>query len=150
MSMNKSLELYERVKGLFSSQRLCVLSTDLNGQPYSNLVAFAANDDLRSIIFATNRKTSKYSNASLNRRVAVLVDSRTNTRSDFDKALAVTAIGVVEEVEGIQGKEYARILISKHPSLESFIHSESSAIMRVYVDLLIVASFSKTEVINFR
>jgi len=80
----------------------------------------------------------------------VLVDSRTNTRSDFDKALAVTAIGVVEEVEGIQGKEYARILISKHPSLERFIHSESSAIMRVYVELLIVASFSKTEVINFR
>ena len=80
----------------------------------------------------------------------MLVDSRTNTRSDFDKALAVTAIGVVEEVEGIQGKEYARILISKHPSLESFIHSESSAIMRIYIDLLIVASFSKTEVINFR
>jgi heme iron utilization protein len=141
--------LEERVKGLFSSQRLCVLSTDFHGQPYSNLVAFAETDDLRSIIFATNRKTRKYSNALLNKKVAVLVDSRTNTKSDFDKALAVTAIGIVEEVEGIQRKEYASILISKHPSLESFIFSDGSTIMRVYIDLLILANFSKTETMHF-
>lgn len=85
--------LRNRIRALFSSQLLCVLSTYNQGQPYTNLVAFAETPDLKSLIFATNRNTNKYRNAMLNSDVAVLIDSRTNTDSDFHDALAVTAMG---------------------------------------------------------
>ena len=141
-----SQELKLRVKDLFSSQMLCVLSTDSQGQPYSNLVAFAETDDLRGIIFVTDRKTSKYNNALLNKRVAVLVDSRTNTELDFKRALAITAIGNAEEVTGNQTQEYARILVAKHPYLDNFVYNSNSAIIRVNIESLVVASFNRTEV----
>lgn len=142
---HSSPELKLRVKELFSSQMLCVLSTDFQGQPYSNLLAFAETDDLRSIIFVTNRKTSKYDNALLNKKVAVLVDSRTNTELDFKRALAITAIGNAEELTGDQAQEYARLLVAKHPYLNSFVYNINSAIIRVNIESLVVASFNKTD-----
>jgi hypothetical protein len=39
--------LRERLAELFRSQQLAVLSTQRDGQPYSNLVAFVATPDCR-------------------------------------------------------------------------------------------------------
>ena len=40
----------ERLGALFGSQRLAVLSSHRDGQPYSNLVAFVATPDLRGSV----------------------------------------------------------------------------------------------------
>jgi len=147
---NKKLsELKQELKALFASQLLCVLSTDDRGQPYSNLVAFAETNDLRSLVFATKRGTRKYSNTLSNRNVAMLVDGRTNTNLDFAKAVAVTVLGSVEEVPDIDGRGVTQIFLSKHPLLNGFLHSKNSALMIVNVKALIVASFSETTVIPF-
>ena len=142
-------KLYQRIKALFSSQLLCVLSTYSREQPYSNLVAFAETDDLRSIVFVTNRKTSKYTNAIANRNVALLIDSRTNTNLDFSEAIAVTSLGTVEEVAGIDVDNLSRTFLSKHPYLENFVRSADSALMRVRIKKLVVAGFNETSVISF-
>ena len=88
------------LKQLFISQPLAVLATQSEGQPYSNLVAFAETDDLKHLIFITNRNTKKYANVMLNQQVAILIDSRTNKKSDFETAVAVTAIGKADEATG--------------------------------------------------
>jgi nitroimidazol reductase NimA-like FMN-containing flavoprotein (pyridoxamine 5'-phosphate oxidase superfamily) len=134
-------ETSELVRSLLASQRFAVLATESEGQPYSNLVAFAEADNLRSLLFVTGRDTKKYSNTVASKRVAVLVDNRTNQPSDLDKAVAVTALGTIEEVAADCRGHLAAIYLSKHPQLEDFLRRPSNALMRVAVTDYIVASF---------
>lgn len=139
--MENTEELSELVKRLLASQRFAVIATQSEGQPYSSLVAFAGADNLRSLLFVTSRRTKKYSNTITSKKVAVLVDSRTNRASDLNKAIAVTALGTIEEV-ATDNKDYlSGIYLSKHPQLEDFLHKPSNALMRVAVTDYIVASF---------
>jgi nitroimidazol reductase NimA-like FMN-containing flavoprotein (pyridoxamine 5'-phosphate oxidase superfamily) len=133
-------ELPELVESLLASQRFAVIATQSQGQPYSNLVAFAEADNLRSLLFVTSKDTKKYSNIATNRRVAVLADNRTNQPSDLNKAIAITALGTIEEV-ATDNKDYlSQIYLSKHPQLEYFLRKPSNALMRVAVTDYLVAS----------
>ena len=139
--MGNSEELSELVKRLLASQRFAVLATQSEGQPYTNLVAFAEADNLKSLLFVIGRGTKKYSNTIVSKRVAVLVDSRTNQASDLNRAIAITALGTIEEV-ATDNKDYlSGIYLSKHPQLEDFLRKPSNALMRVAVTDYIVASF---------
>jgi hypothetical protein len=139
--MKTTEELSELVKGLLASQRFAVIATQSEGQPYSNLVAFAEADNLSSLLFVTGRDTKKYSNAIASKRVAVLVDSRTNQASDLNRAIAITALGTIEEVATDNKGYFSGIYLSKHPQLEDFLRRPSNALMRVAVIDYIVASF---------
>jgi nitroimidazol reductase NimA-like FMN-containing flavoprotein (pyridoxamine 5'-phosphate oxidase superfamily) len=139
--MRNTEEISELVRNLLASQRFAVLATQSEGQPYSNLVAFAEADNLRSLLFVTGRDTKKYSNTIASKRVAVLVDNRTNQASDLDKAVAVTALGTIEEVSTDCRGYLSAIYLSKHPQLEDFLRKPSNALMRVAVTDYIVASF---------
>jgi len=75
-------ELTDLIKRHLDSQLFAVLATQSEGQPYTNLIAFAKTDNLRSLIFVTSRNTRKYANTLASKRVAVLIDSRTNRSSD--------------------------------------------------------------------
>jgi nitroimidazol reductase NimA-like FMN-containing flavoprotein (pyridoxamine 5'-phosphate oxidase superfamily) len=146
--MKNMTGLIKEVKRLCASQKLCVLATQSKGQPYSNLVAFAETDELRSLIFVTNRKTRKYTNSLSNDKVAMMIDSRTNQPSDFDTALAVTALGTVEEVAGSERNEIVSTYISKHPNLAEFINMPDQALMRVKVTEYVIAHFDRVQVIH--
>ena len=139
--MGNTEETSEVVRNLLASQRFAVLATQSEGQPYSNLVAFAEADNLRSLLFVTGRDTKKYSNTIASKRVAILVDNRTNQPSDLDKAVAVTALGTIEEVSTDYRGYLSAIYLSKHPQLEGFLRKPSNALMRVAVTDYIVASF---------
>ena len=131
--MNES-ELRSRLQKLFQEQRLAVLSTQNQGQPYSSLVAFSASRDLTRMHFATNRATRKYANLQKERRVSLLVDNRSNSTADFREAMAVTVTGRAGEVEE-RGK--ARLLkdyLAKHPYLEEFVSAPTCALIEVEVE----------------
>ncbi len=129
------------IKRLLDSQRFAVLATQFEGQPYSNLVALAEADNLRSLLFVTSRDTRKYSNTLASKKVAVLVDSRTNQALDLNNAVAVTALGTIEEV-GTDNKEYlSGVYLSKHPQLKDFLDKPSNALMKVTVTEYIIATF---------
>jgi len=113
---------------------LAVLATQGNGQPYGNLVAFAATENLKSLLFATARGTRKFANITLEPRVAMVVDSRTNQRVDFKRAVAVTATGIVEEAESTERDHLLKLYLSKHPHLKKFATSPTCALLRVKVD----------------
>jgi nitroimidazol reductase NimA-like FMN-containing flavoprotein (pyridoxamine 5'-phosphate oxidase superfamily) len=133
-SMRKDLE------ELFTTQPLAVLSTQNAGQPYASLVAFATSEDLKELYFATTRATRKYANLSSDPRVAMLVDSRSNEVSDFRWAMAVTATGKAEEVEGQEKDKVLKTYLAKHPHLDDFVSSPSCALLKIRVQRYYVAT----------
>jgi nitroimidazol reductase NimA-like FMN-containing flavoprotein (pyridoxamine 5'-phosphate oxidase superfamily) len=139
--MGKFEELSDLIKSVLALQRFAVLATQSEGQPYGNLIAFAEADDLRTLLFVTNRDTRKYSNILSSKKVAVLVDSRTNQASDFHSALAITALGTVEEVAADNKDYLSRIYLSKHPQLKDFLDKPSNALIKVTVTEYIIATF---------
>ncbi len=123
---------------LFDQQGLAVLSTQCDGQPYSNLVAFAVTENLNHLIFATKRNTRKYSNLRNNPRVALLMDNRRNLASDFNEATAITVMGEARELDSNQDE--IDIYLAKHPNLQNFATQPDCAIFKVTIDNFIIAS----------
>jgi nitroimidazol reductase NimA-like FMN-containing flavoprotein (pyridoxamine 5'-phosphate oxidase superfamily) len=133
-----------RLRELLSSQLFCVLATQDRGQPYGNLVAFVATDDLSGLVFATSRNTRKYGNIVTDPRVAMLVDSRSNQGSDIGNAVAATALGTVEEVQGDDRERLVALYLAKHPHLEEFVSSPDCAMLTVKIDrYYLVSEFQK-------
>ncbi len=124
----------DMLRALLDSQCLSVVATQMQGVPYTSLVAFAASDDLRTIFFVTSRATTKYRNLSANPNVSLLIDNRTHSVEDFSTGTAVTAVGKATEIPGNEAVAVAKRFIGKHPHLEVFVKSPSTAICRVDVE----------------
>lgn len=138
--MKEKVNLRNSLKQLFLSQRLAVLATQDRGGPYVNLVAFTATGNLKHLLFTTARATRKYANISKNPRVVLVVDNRSNEEADFDEATAVTAIGVVEEIEGPERERFQKLYLAKHPYLREFASSPDCAMLKVEVENYLVVS----------
>lgn len=128
------------VRELLSSQRLAVLATEAQGNPYSSLIAFAAAPDLKALVFATPRPTRKFSNLSGNARVSLLVDNRGNREEDFAEAAAATIVGTAREATGEESEACLALFLGKHPYLSSFARSPNCAIFRVEVEAYYVVT----------
>ena len=124
-------ELSSIIGRLLSSQRLAVLASYGDDQPYTSLVAFAVSSDLRAIYFASARATRKVANLTKCPRVSILIDNRSNRQRDFHKGIAATALGVVGEVEK---SEAAELYLRKHPYLKDFIELPSTALFQISVE----------------
>jgi len=141
--MTDAAEMQKIVQALLSGQRLAVLATlmsDQLGRPYSNLIAFAATDDLKEIIFATSRATRKFRNLAADPRVSLLVDNRSNQETDFGEASAVTVLGTAGEVSGPEREARLQLFLTKHPYLEEFVTAPTCALIRVKVEKYIMVT----------
>jgi len=133
-------DLRYKIYNLFRSQSLAVLASQKDGQSYANLVAFAATDDLRTMLFSTSRSTRKFSNIQDKPLIALLVDNRSNSSADFKDALAVTALGKVNEVQDAEKENLSSVYLAKHPHLSVFISSPNQAFLKVDVSKYILVS----------
>lgn len=130
--------LKKRINSLMKEQKLAVLASFHEDEPYTNLIAFVAADDLKYIYFVTPVATRKYSYLSTSKKASVMIDNRSNKESDFKDAIAVNANGTVMEVE--KTNILNNLYLEKHPYLKDFLQSPSSALMRLEVNRYIVAS----------
>ncbi len=126
-------KLLKKIGSLLKSQRLAVLATSAEGHPYTSLVAFAATEDLRQVLFASHGKTRKVANLQNDPQVALLLDNRSNQPDDFRKAAALTVLGTTEEVPVSEREQQAAIYLAKHPYLKDFISSPSCLLYRIRV-----------------
>ena len=117
--MEPTREIRNRLQNLCASQKLAVVSTQSDGQPYASLVAFVASEDMRYILFATPKTTRKYANLMADPKVSLLIDNRSNQEKDIHRAMAVTVLGIAEPVGGDDDQFFQKYL-SKHPYLEDF------------------------------
>ena len=139
-------QVSSEVKKLFDAQRLGVLSTYGRNQPYSSLVAFAASEDLKMLVFATTRSTRKYDNLTRNAPVSLLVDNRSNQDSDFNDAIAVTVTGEAGEVKKGESETLLNIYLDKHPYLRDFVMSPTCALVKITVQrFYLVHSFQQVQ-----
>jgi nitroimidazol reductase NimA-like FMN-containing flavoprotein (pyridoxamine 5'-phosphate oxidase superfamily) len=138
--MIESVEIKEIIQNLLHTQRLAVLSTQMSGRPYSNLVAFAATSDLKDILIATTRATRKYANVIAEPRVSLLIDDRSNKETDFGETSAVTVLGTAAEVQGQQREQYLQIYLQKHPYLMEFVCAPTCALIKVKVERFIMVT----------
>jgi hypothetical protein len=148
--MENTEELSGLLKKVFISQRFAVLATQSQGQPYGNLIAFAEAENLKSLLFVTSRNTRKYSNILASKKVAVLVDSRTNQASDLQSAVAITAIGNIKEVTESNRDYLSRIYLSKHPQLKDFLCKQPTTLMKVSVNDYVIATFETVRHVPIR
>jgi pyridoxine/pyridoxamine 5'-phosphate oxidase len=122
------------IEGLFSGQRLAVLSTcSADGHPYASLVCVVAEADLSAIYFATSRATRKFANLTAEPRAALLVENSQNRQADIYEAAAVTAVGTVAEVSGPQAEGPLASFRERHSQLEDFVSAPSTALLRLAV-----------------
>jgi nitroimidazol reductase NimA-like FMN-containing flavoprotein (pyridoxamine 5'-phosphate oxidase superfamily) len=123
----------ERLKALLESQKLAVLATHRDGQPYGSLVSFVFTPDMKHLLFATTRSTRKYENLTADPRVALLIDNRSNRESDIHESTAVTATGRADELSGTERESFQRLYLDRHPYLQDFVNSPTCALLRVQV-----------------
>jgi nitroimidazol reductase NimA-like FMN-containing flavoprotein (pyridoxamine 5'-phosphate oxidase superfamily) len=140
--MSNSSDLRQTLKDMLAAQRFCVLATQGQGQPYGSLVAFAVTDDLKQLVFATSRDTRKFSNLRSDPRVALVIDSRSNSDTDLKDAVAVTALGLAQESSGDERDRLTRLYLAKHPGLAGFIGSPETALCVVAVEDYVIARFT--------
>jgi nitroimidazol reductase NimA-like FMN-containing flavoprotein (pyridoxamine 5'-phosphate oxidase superfamily) len=136
--MNEEKDLPGQLHELLEDQRLAVISTRTGDQPYSNLICFAASNDLRHILFATTRATRKYANLMKESQIALLVDNRSHGLTDPFRALALTALGKAVELKGAESAKARGIYIARHPHLQEFVSSPSTALFRMNVEKYIL------------
>jgi len=122
------------IKDLFALQKLAVIATQKDGQPFTNLVAFAATGNLKHLVFATTRSTRKYARLMADSRTSMMIDNRQNQASDFRDATAVAAMGRVEEVTGPEKADLMQLYLSRHPHLKAFATAPTCALMKLIVD----------------
>jgi len=133
--MIQTEKLQQEIAQLLSSQKLAVLSTQSSdGFAYASLIAFAATGDLQTILLATPKATRKFANIKNNPRVSLLIDNRSNEEEDFHDAKAVTVMGMAQEVElETAGEKLAALYLDKHPYLDGFLHSPTTAFIQINV-----------------
>ncbi len=126
--------IQDRIRQLVTEQDYAVLCTQGHSQPYGSLVAFAASDDLSTLVFSTPVTTRKYRLLTECDHVAMLIDSRSVCPDEMMDIEAVTGTGHAEIVKtGPEFDRWAGLLISRHPHLAAFVNAESSALVRVEV-----------------
>ena len=129
-------QVKNQIVQLFNSQNLAVAATDMHGLPYTSLVAFAADSELKFLIFATFRDTRKFGNLIRNKKISLLVDNRKNLNTDFQETVAVTIEGkaVVIDIDQDNYDKYVELYLKKHSYLDSFLNSPNCALIRVDVE----------------
>jgi uncharacterized protein YhbP (UPF0306 family) len=132
--------LRQTLRSLFTSQKLAVLATYSDGQPYCSLMAFAFTDDLKHLIVTTKRQTHKYANIQQHPRISLLVDNRRNQADDFQQAIAVTVLATAAEPEPDELEQFLSLYLFKHPYMRSFCHSADCAVVKLQVERYLVVS----------
>ena len=127
-------ELVDRIRRLLSQQSFCILCTQGHNQPYGSLIAYAFTDDLKHFFFTTPTATRKFKLLSECNRVALVIDSRCQHLDDMTQVDAVTITGKAMQIQpGVDHDKGEDMLKNRHPYLESFLESASTALFRIDV-----------------
>jgi heme iron utilization protein len=127
-------QIVSEIKDLCFEQPFAVLSTQGDGQPYTNLISFAFSESLDQFVFATPAQTRKYSLICKNAKISLLIDNRSEQPDSINLIRAATVTGrakVLEEPKEIE--QWSTVLIKRHNYLEKFIKSPSSGLILVDV-----------------
>lgn len=137
-------DAWATLRELVRTQDLAVLGTDSDGHPYTSLVAFDTTEDLQGLFFVTSRETRKYRNLRGNPRVSLLIDDRSHSVADFQRAAAVTVLGRLCPMESAEEEKRKDHFQRRHPHLRDFVGSPGCALVKIKVErYLLVRRFQE-------
>jgi heme iron utilization protein len=141
----------ERMKVLNAEEYFAVLATDDGHRPYTSLVAYALTPDTKRVIFATPKKTRKYTNIISSASVSFLIDNRSKRKKSLMGTEAITIIGLAKPIrKGKAWDELAKIFLLKHSDLEEFINFPTTALMVVDIAQCVhVSRFQTVSVLDY-
>lgn len=135
----------QKIGNLFEEQRFAVIATQGKTEPYTNLVSFLANKDLKKIYFPTSKDSRKFKNLSKHSRVSILIDNRDNEPIDIENAITVTAVG---ETSVIKNSEIKYLYLKKHPYLKEFTNSNDCRMIEMDIEkYIVVENFQEVRII---
>jgi heme iron utilization protein len=140
--VQKGLLSMERLRA-FDSEPFAVLATEGREGPYVSLVACAFAEDGTTLLVATPRKSRKFRNLVINREVAVLIDRRPGKSQEAltdGEALSLTGAAVPVRRGEDRWEELCRVYLDKHPGLEEFLRSKSTALVAITVEEAVCVS----------
>lgn len=142
-----SVSVPDRIRYLNSTENIAVLATWGDDTPYTSLVNFVLTDDLKTVIFATPKKTKKYKNIKNSNYVALLIDNRTSTIGSLMDTEAVTIVGKARILKkGKTMDEMKGIYVAKHVDLEDFVNAETTAL--IAVDIIYCVHVSRFQTVT--
>jgi len=110
-----------------------VLATSKDNNPYTTLVAFLLDDDLKTLYFVTPRDTRKFGHLSSNGAVSLLIHNSSNKPEDTSEAVGVTISGKAAELSKPSAAIPLKMFLDKHPQLKEFTTLENTAFIAVKI-----------------
>lgn len=127
-------EIRKTVEAILNGQRSGVLASSFMDIPVCSQMAFAVEEDLRTLIIVTPRKTTKFDNMSSNPNVSFLLSTAKNDPSDPGSAQSLTVTAFATELDGERRHQAVSLFSRRHPNLSAFAAASSSAVMELKVD----------------
>lgn len=140
MTMQIHPEVRKLIMEVLDTQRIAVLGTSKDDEPYSCLVAYVMTADLKELVFATMRQRLKYRNIMANPRVTLIIDDRDKSDSDFTETTSITMVGTARDIHDGGREQYTSLLLNRHPLLDDFVNSPECAVISVIIDKMYVVS----------
>ena len=123
-------QVASEIKALCFEQPFAVLATQDEVRPYTNLISFAVDEDLKHLTFATPSQTRKYHLIAKNKNVSLLIDNRDRQPESINLIRAITITGEARPLEDSSEIEHwSKLLINRHNYLDKFINSPSSSLI---------------------
>ncbi len=149
--MKNIKELKNLIENICSGQLFAVLATSHENQPYTNLVAFAIAEDLKTLVFVTPRDTRKFNYLTKNSRVSLMINNSTNNRTDTSESTGITITGKAHESSDKERDRLLKLFVSKHPPMTDFATSINSAVVCVDISRYdVVERFQNVFVLEFK
>jgi len=127
-------ECIDGIRNLSDNQTFGVLATHGEGGILTSLVAFAADSDLKHIVFTTPMNTTKYSNIIMNPNITLLIDNRSDQPDSINQINALNIAGSASVINGgLAMEKWVGVYLKKHPNLVDFVNTSLNAVILVEV-----------------
>lgn len=137
------------VQSILSSQLSGILGTSYMDIPLCSQMAFAASDDLRTLVVVTPRQGAKYDNLSANPNVSFLMSTAANHPDDSSRAETLTAAALASEAHGERRHKAVNLFAARHPHLLGFAVSPEAAVFELAVgSYSLVSNFQQTTLVS--
>jgi uncharacterized pyridoxamine 5'-phosphate oxidase family protein len=132
--MNKINRLKNTIRNITSEELFGILATSVNDVPYTNLIAFVLQDDLKKLFFATPRDTKKFKNIIANKKISFHVHNSKNSYEDTGNAIGITITGRAFEYSKENSEKVKDLYLLKHPQMKEFFYAINIAFISVDIE----------------
>lgn len=147
--MNKINKLKSTIRNITTEELFGVLATSVNDLPYTNLIAFVLQDDLKKLFFPTPKDTKKFKNLTLNKKISFHIHNSKNSYNDTEDAVGITITGNAIEYLEENSTKIKDLYLLKHPHMKEFLYAPNTAFICVDIERYdVVENFQDTSVLE--